>query len=232
MDGWLVQVSSTVSSAGILQLLNVLPDLVLATGRKGMMWVTVSAALEGVQQSFHCYQPSCPSQAMASLPSHGEGERKLPVESLSLLQPQHREESPHPKAGTPWWGMAAPGTQHWGSCFSSSPAAMALLVPTWKPCFPLHHEVSSFGGMSMTDTMSPTCKRLTSISHSQEESTAPITTVSGLQKTAKHCSGCTSAFAKPSCEVEEFLDYPAHRIQLLLKKRTWKAAGSWLQGSG
>lgn len=36
-----------------------------------------------------------------------------------------------------------------------------MLVPTWKPCLPLHHEVSSFGGMSMTDTMSPTCKRLT-----------------------------------------------------------------------
>lgn len=28
---------------------------------------------------------------------------------------------------------------------------------TWKPCFPLHQPVSSFGGMSMTDTMSPTC---------------------------------------------------------------------------
>lgn len=27
---------------------------------------------------------------------------------------------------------------------------------TWKPCFPLHQPVSSLGGMSMTDTMSPT----------------------------------------------------------------------------
>lgn len=29
---------------------------------------------------------------------------------------------------------------------------------TWKPCLPLHHVVSSFGGMSITDTMSPTCR--------------------------------------------------------------------------
>lgn len=28
---------------------------------------------------------------------------------------------------------------------------------TWKPCLPLHQPVSSLGGMSMTDTMSPTC---------------------------------------------------------------------------
>lgn len=27
---------------------------------------------------------------------------------------------------------------------------------TWKPCFPRHHPVSSLGGMSMTDTISPT----------------------------------------------------------------------------
>lgn len=29
---------------------------------------------------------------------------------------------------------------------------------TWKPCLPLHHVVSSLGGMSITDTMSPTCR--------------------------------------------------------------------------
>lgn len=29
---------------------------------------------------------------------------------------------------------------------------------TWKPCLPLHHVVSSLGGMSITDTMSPTCQ--------------------------------------------------------------------------
>lgn len=28
---------------------------------------------------------------------------------------------------------------------------------TWKPCLPLHQVVSSFGGMSITETMSPTC---------------------------------------------------------------------------
>ncbi len=41
-------------------------------------------------------------------------------------------------------------------------------ISTWNPCFPLHHVVSSLGGMSMTDKISPTfrkrnkdtCKRL------------------------------------------------------------------------
>lgn len=32
-------------------------------------------------------------------------------------------------------------------------------VLTWKPCLPLHQVVSSFGGMSITDTMSPTCRK-------------------------------------------------------------------------
>lgn len=31
---------------------------------------------------------------------------------------------------------------------------------TWKPCLPLHHVVSSLGGMSITDTMSPTCREV------------------------------------------------------------------------
>lgn len=34
-----------------------------------------------------------------------------------------------------------------------------MLVPTWNPCLPLHHVVSSFGGISITETMSPTWKR-------------------------------------------------------------------------
>lgn len=37
MDGWLVQVSIHDETAGILHTLYVLPDLVLATGRKGLM---------------------------------------------------------------------------------------------------------------------------------------------------------------------------------------------------
>lgn len=32
-------------------------------------------------------------------------------------------------------------------------------VITWKPCLPLHQVVSSLGGMSITDTMSPTCNK-------------------------------------------------------------------------
>lgn len=55
----------------------------------------------------------------------------------------------------------------------------------------------------------PHLQKVNSISHSQEESTVPITTVSALQKTAKLWSSCTSAFAKLSYDMEEFLDYPA-----------------------
>lgn len=34
-----------------------------------------------------------------------------------------------------------------------------VMLCTWKPCLPLHQVVSSFGGMSITDTMSPTCRK-------------------------------------------------------------------------
>ena len=48
--GWLVQVSGSVLSTGFLWILYVLPDLVLDSGRNGMISITVSAALEGVQR--------------------------------------------------------------------------------------------------------------------------------------------------------------------------------------
>lgn len=40
------------------------------------------------------------------------------------------------------------------------PVVLTKLIvgPTWNPCFPLHQVVSSFGGISITETISPTWK--------------------------------------------------------------------------
>lgn len=47
--GCLVQVSGGVLPTGSLWILSVVPELVLDSGRNGMMWIAVSAASEGVQ---------------------------------------------------------------------------------------------------------------------------------------------------------------------------------------
>lgn len=105
----------------------------------------------------------------------------------------------------------------------------AMLVPTWNPCLPLHHVVSSFGGISITDTMSPTCKRWATSIRACEESTIQITAFFSTAKTLTLVSNCTnanletSAFVKSNWEAEELLHYTKYRIQLFWRKQFSKA---------
>lgn len=87
-----------------------------------------------------------------------------------------------------------------------------MLVSTWKPCLPLHHVVSSFGGISITDTMSPTCKRMaTSITACSSQHSSNNCIFQHCKKPVQLVSNCrnanleASAFVKSKCEAEELL---------------------------
>lgn len=106
----------------------------------------------------------------------------------------------------------------WGSCPYSSPTAVAELVPTWNPCFPLHHEVSSFGGMSMTDTMSPTCKTVTASATARRRAQLQQPQSEQCKKlqnpgAAAHLPWQSQAVTWKSLWIIQ------HRTQLLLRKR-------------
>lgn len=133
------------------------------------------------------------------------------METLCLLQPQPREKgSPlTPRQGPPAHPLSHPEQalrflplfqSHCHGC------AGAYLEPMFSP--PPRGQLLWWHVDDRHNV--PHLQKVDSISHRQEESTVTITTVSALQETAKLWSSCTSAFANPSFDVEEFLDYPGY----------------------
>lgn len=64
----------------------------------------------------------------------------------------------------PWNAKTTRHRKRKKMCVFISEAIKFPKKSTWNPCLPLHHVVSSLGGMSITDTMSPTCRE-----HHREE---------------------------------------------------------------